>query len=348
MIGFAPLASLRGQRVVVLGSAPLDRPLVIADDERVVAVNGGVSSYPRCDVWVVNSRGAGGAIGPTKRNLSARMRAQARDRAVGDLVLVCKGDEAADAITLKALERQRTTWTSERRVAFTDRQAIERLAGGRTPELAAHALSLGLFAVSLVLWSGAARVRLEGFSWTYGYAYLLPSRDDRSRSRGHEYGDKVALARLVARHPGVLTHHLVLNGALPVTESHMSTKDTPTDAPATEPGPTGPAPAAAPAKPRLMKVQAIRMIYYQHRRRRPGDVFVIPVNRFNAKHMREVAADTPKKLTTAKDLAREQHQQVMSGARLQPNAVDLLDEDAPDPLRGELDEELDGGLDVIT
>lgn len=99
-------------------------------------------------------------------------------------------------------------------------------------------------------------------------------------------------------------------------------------------GPGGPADSAAanaaPAagakladavldKKQDIKVQATRLGYYEHARRRTGDVFVIhSLREFSSKWMVRVAPETPERITTGKQDLQRQHDEInaqrMAGA----------------------------------
>lgn len=85
------------------------------------------------------------------------------------------------------------------------------------------------------------------------------------------------------------------------------------------PGPTQPkfmdpsARTRAVRKAELIKVRAIRMGYYDHVRRREGDVFVVDSSAFSAKWMERVDAHTPERVTTAAQALQQQHDEILGG-----------------------------------
>lgn len=86
-------------------------------------------------------------------------------------------------------------------------------------------------------------------------------------------------------------------------------------APKTPKAPTGerhdaPAPPATKTTKRdetLVKVRAFRMGEFDLKRRREGDVFLIPRWRFSDTWMEEVDAHTPERLTTGKEQLQKEH-----------------------------------------
>jgi hypothetical protein len=288
---------LAGRRCVVVGSAPLSAQIRLADDEFVVGVNGGISSVPRVDAWVVNSRNNDAASwSPAQRRLSKLMLAQAAGRTVPLAVFLSKHDEGPPW-TLKFLKAQGTLVV--RWIEFADanaRRAMELKVGARTPAMSKHALSAGMTAAAWCFAEGADTVRLEGFSWVSGYQYLpgelIPNRGEGSR--GHAAGDKEAIRLLTGRYPGRLLHSLTAE------DSTMAKKPTTTQRPKADPDAGARARAAKEAlspagererklalkrrqkeaadveaaKPtsRLM-VRATELTYYNHARRRVGQVF---------------------------------------------------------------------------
>jgi hypothetical protein len=61
------------------------------------------------------------------------------------------------------------------------------------------------------------------------------------------------------------------------------------------------------------KVRAIRLGYYDHVRRRVGDVFTIQARAFSAVWMEHVDPNTPERLTTGAQDLRRQHDEILSG-----------------------------------
>jgi hypothetical protein len=291
------MMTLTGRACVVVGSAPLAAPIVLSADEFVVGVNGGVSSVPRVDAWVVNSRNNDAAAwSPAQRRLSKLMLAQAAGRTIPLAVFLSKHDEGPPW-TLKFLKGQKTTVGRWIALNGDERRAMETAVGARTRDLAKHALSAGLTAAAWCFSEGAETVRLEGISWTTGYQYLpgevIPVRAPAQGGRGHAHGDKEAIRLLTGRYPGRLLHSLISE------VSQMATKKTAPQRPPRDPeagqrardakdalSPAGErerklalkqqqkAAAAAAARPdSALMVRATELTYYHHKRRRLGDVF---------------------------------------------------------------------------
>jgi hypothetical protein len=306
------------------------------DREPIVAVNGGIGSVAGAvvDVWVLNARSALDAtIAGEKKALHCLMLAQGAGRHARGLVLLTKDDQAA-AHTLKALTQQGTTWGAVVEVNQGSRREIEAGAGARTPDLTKHALSAGMFAAAACFWAGAATVRLEGFSWRGGYQYLPGT----AISRGHEYGDKRALALLGDRYGARLEHALHLP---PLTQESAPMATRPTR-PATHAASTterfeasDPTPEPAPPPQRPYKVRALKLLQYGLRRRRPGDVFLVAPGHFRARQMEHVSDATPEHTTTPAQAGRLAEAQVLATKtpQLQPNGADLV-EDVPTPTTG--------------
>lgn len=83
---------------------------------------------------------------------------------------------------------------------------------------------------------------------------------------------------------------------------------------ATPPAPLEPdAPKAR--GPRPIKVRALRMVYYDHARRREGDVFYIAsMEHFSKTGAMELVDEaTPEKVTTAAQAIQEQHDEIVAG-----------------------------------
>lgn len=203
-------ALLDGRPCLVLGSAPLTAEPRLGRGERLVVVNGAVSSTRRRpDVWVVNSRtDPYPSWGPERIALNDTMLAQAAGRALDTVAFLIRED-GADAVTRHRLDAQGTRYAHTVAISKSEREWIERYVGARTAatERAKEALSAGLFAVALALWAGAGPVRMEGFSWRAGYHYL-PDRALPDDMRAHRGGDRIALRALTARYRTRLQHHL--------------------------------------------------------------------------------------------------------------------------------------------
>jgi len=331
------VAAVGGRRCVVLGSAPFAGDLVIEPTDVVVAVSGGISSYAsRCDVWVLNARTrADATIAGAKGPLHRLMREQGRDRVVGLLVLLSKADGAA-AETVAALDAMGVQWQDRLEVNQTTRHAIETAAGARTPDLAKHALSAGLFAVAACLSAGAAHVRLAGFSWQGGYQYLPGTQI----SRGHEHGDKRALASLVARDGARLTHALPLpptRGEFRMAKAAPRRRPTPKITAAAEPATATSASAPTARRAGPVMVRATKLLPYNLQRRRVGDVFALNhPSHFRPSCMERVESGTPAHTTSPAEASRKRQAEVAASKtpRLQPNAADPVDDGDEGPDAG--------------
>lgn len=350
-----------GRSVLVVGSAPLEAPIVRDCNELVIAVNGGISSVPGnvVDVWVLNARDTEANYwGPRQRKLSHLMMGQGAGRTVVEAVLLEKGEELATRKTLARLRAQQTAVNSHIAISHEARRAIETAAGARTPELAKHALSAGLFAVCWAIWGGAAQVRLEGFSLARegGYAYT----SEPIPIRGHLAGDKVALSRLESQRVARILHSLKGQTMATRSTTRSTTKKgggaapqprraaRPTSGiPAARPAATT-APAAAPtrtpqpvrpgARPGAMRVRATALNFYANRRRRPGDVYQLRnPSEFRPSCMERVDASEP--ITSPTPNAKALREARSSVPELEPNAADLktpaanADDNDKDPLQ---------------
>ena len=66
-------------------------------------------------------------------------------------------------------------------------------------------------------------------------------------------------------------------------------------------------------KDRPIKVRATQMGYYDHARRRVGDVFVIANEQaFSSRWMERVGANEPERTTTATQALRQQHDEIIA------------------------------------
>ena len=88
-------------------------------------------------------------------------------------------------------------------------------------------------------------------------------------------------------------------------------------------------PADAPRTLQTIKVRATKMGYYDDKRRRTGDVFLIrapyageddagipiTINEFSKKWMERVAGDTPERITTGNEELRRQHDEILATKR---------------------------------
>ena len=312
-------AAIAGRRVVVLGSAPLDAPLELAGDDVAIPVNGGVSSVPAgrlVDVWVLNSRSDVHTWGGPRRRLGNAMLAQGANRDVAIAVLLTRDDDS-EAATLKALQLHRTRLRQAVTLSRPERTDLEKRSGARQPAHTKQALSLGLFTVGMCLELGAAHVRLAGFSWQAGYAYL--PNDRAVTDRGHVHADQIALAHLVARHGERIEHALEIPARI-MTKAQKEIEAMPRNTTRVQAGSS-----TEPVKAR--KVRATEMTFYGGARRREGEVFVLrSPSHFKAKCMEDVPDDTPVGPAPAEGLKP-------AGTRipsLKPNAADPVDDGAGD------------------
>lgn len=328
---------LEGRRCLVLGSAPLPNGLIVDAREYVVAVNGGISSWPLVDAWVVNSRNiASSSWSPPMRAHSTLMLQQAAGRRVPLAVFLTKHDDAHEW-TLKFLAKQRTEVLEAIVIHNEGRRELEARAGARTPDMTKYALSAGMFAVAWCFHRGAATVRLEGFSWEAGYNY---QPGVRVNTRGHVTGDKEALRRLERMYPERLIHRLTTEESMapkkkgppakrPTAARAVSARADRKSAraattPAAERAKKVAAAEVAAARPapkaRPRMVRATELTFYGNRRRRAGEVFQLRQDSdFRASCMEW--ANPGEKATERPTLAnRATHQ------RMAPNAADVLEE----------------------
>lgn len=197
-----------GQACVVVGSAPLKTPTTdVQPREIVIAVNGGISSLPgAADIWVLNSKQQDRPGDPFLKPLHRVMLQQGKGRTAGHLLLL-RGpkvmSEAGTLATLQALGVTHHSWSVLDKVTkrYFEGDVCHRVRDNRP-------CSAGILAVAVALWCGAAHVRLVGFSWTPGYAYLPKSRPG-SWWRDHVEADQRALKSLTTRYPGRLSGSLV-------------------------------------------------------------------------------------------------------------------------------------------
>lgn len=338
---------LAGRRCLVVGSALLKRPLSVDNGEVVVAVNGGISSIPGVvDVWLLNSRRQPyESWGPERVALNERMVRQGAGRTVRTVAWVTVDDEPEDVMVAR-VRAQGTVYAQGCVIARTARERIETVSGARTPAMRKHALSAGMFAVALCFWSGAAAVRMVGFSWRAGYAYL-PGVELPAATRGHIEGDRLALEQLLARYGDRLEQTLNeprVVGTRATQEGVMATNQPTSGASQAQRGAGASAstpqvrdtreeraayrPAAPPAAPRpkQIKVRATKLGYYGELRRRPGDVFVLTdENHFSERWMERVDASTPERTTSPSEALRREHANITTGRTptLQKNGADL-------------------------
>lgn len=331
-------ARLAGRRCLVVGSAPLDAPIAARPGEVVVAVNGGIASVPGVvDLWVLNSRRQPyESWGPDRIALNEHMVRQGAGRRVDIVAWVSTDDDGPEAVMAERLRAQGTAYARGCGISRAARERIESVSGARTPALRKHALSAGMFAVALCFWSGAAEVRMVGFSWRAGYAYL-PGVELPAETRGHIEGDRRALEQLLARYGDRLEQTLTPGAEVaPAKEEAMARNQGGGSAPrVTPPARTSPGPAA-PA-PRRFKVRATKLGYYGEKRRRVGDVFYVEQEQlFSSRWMERVGEATPERSTTPAEALRRDHVNLTAGRtpQLQPNAADLIEDDADGAVGG--------------
>lgn len=72
--------------------------------------------------------------------------------------------------------------------------------------------------------------------------------------------------------------------------------------------PTAPEPSPG---ERTVKVRALAMGYYDHARRRVGDVFMCKESEFSERWMEPVDAHTPERLTSAPQALKQEHDRIL-------------------------------------
>ena len=204
-------AALATSPVTVLGAAPLAKGAPLFVDGRVVAVNGGISSVKgNPDVWVVNSRSSQfEQWGPSRRRLAHLMLKQGAGKTIPLAIFLAREPEAPRT-TLGILSTYGTRIEQWHMLTQLDRRLLELESGARGDKNAKDAMSAGVTATAFALLAEAAAVRLLGFSWNPGYAYLPGERID---ARGHVPADQAALRRLEARYGTRLQHDLFIPSA---------------------------------------------------------------------------------------------------------------------------------------
>jgi hypothetical protein len=198
--------ALAGLPVTVLGAAPLAKDAPAYVESKVLAVNGGISSVKgNPDVWVVNSRSSQfDQWGPARRRLAHLMLKQGAGKRIPLAVFLAREPEAPRT-TLDILRQYGTTVERWAMLTQIDRRILEAQSGARPHKDTKDAMSAGVTAAAFALLAGAAEVRLLGFSWNPGYAYLPGERID---ARGHVPADQAALRYLQARYGTRLQHSL--------------------------------------------------------------------------------------------------------------------------------------------
>lgn len=279
---------LAGRVCLVVGSAPTSTPIVAARPECVLAVNGGISSVPHADIWLVNARGTMGEWGPELRALHVDMLRQGQNRTVDLVVLLTKHEEAA-GFTLQRLRKQATRWATVIEIHNERRRDLETEAGARDASMTREALSIGMFAVCWAFLNGAASVRMEGFSWEPGYAYRP---GEPFKVRGHKAGDKQALVRLLERYQGRLFQSLSKESSMASKNASKRSSGGAATKPRKATAQLNPAAErkaktdrrkteqqaeadARISKRSALRVRATEMTYYNNKRMRPGEEFML-------------------------------------------------------------------------
>jgi hypothetical protein len=198
---------LEARSCVLVGSAPLSAPVAVAPDDVVVAINGAISSAPRCDVWFVGSK----AHDKPKhhafmRPLHRLMLEQARGRHVPHAVFLRGPKVASEPYTLKTLRQLDCTIDAWSVIDKPTKRWLEGELCARRDDK--QACSSGILAAACALWCGAASVRLVGFSLAPGYNYITEKRPP-SWWRDHVESDRRALVALRQRYGSMLCGSLV-------------------------------------------------------------------------------------------------------------------------------------------
>lgn len=194
---------IEGRACVVVGSAPLQgRHADVAETDVVIAVNGGISSVARAvDLWVVASRSQDKPGSGRMKPLHKTMLQQAKGRTVGHVLFLRGPKEASERDTLAALKElgvRYLTWS------ICDKKTKLWIEQTTCARIEKQPCSSGILATAIALYCGAASVRMVGFSFAPGYAYL-PKERPQSWWRGHVQSDQRALVALRARYGAVLS-----------------------------------------------------------------------------------------------------------------------------------------------
>jgi hypothetical protein len=188
------------RKVLVVGSARLERPLDREPDELVVCVNGGISTFPGvADFWVVNSRANARFFTNERLRMHKLMMDQCSRRFIETVVFVTRA-EGSEQVTALWMEERGCGWRRSMLLDPGARAMVERDSGGRIKGMERQTASLGLTTVALFLWAGALRVRLRGFSRTAGYEYLPKDAPVDQRWRAHLSADIGMMEHLLKRH----------------------------------------------------------------------------------------------------------------------------------------------------
>ena len=194
--------TVTGRACVVVGSAPLPTPAAdVSDEEIVIAVNGGISSVLRVDVWVVASRSQDKPGHAQIKPLHKTMLQQATARTVGHVILLRGPKDASEGATLAALQQLSVRYSSWSVLDKPTKLWLETLLCARKAD---KPCSSGILATAAALWCGASAVRLVGFSFTPGYHYISKQRP-AAWWRNHIPADQRALRALQARYGSALS-----------------------------------------------------------------------------------------------------------------------------------------------
>lgn len=198
---------LEGRACVVLGSAPLSTPTAdVADDELIVAVNGGIGAAPReVDLFVVGSKHWDKPMQIEARPLHKQMLQQAAGHAVWHALLLRGPKEATEGHTLAVLQQLRCAVVEWSVLDKPTKLFMEQSLCGRVSDK--EPCSSGILAVAIALSCGAS-VRMVGFSWKPGYHYLRRPNPP-TWWRSHVEADRRALVALRARYGAALSGALV-------------------------------------------------------------------------------------------------------------------------------------------
>lgn len=199
---------LEGRACVVIGSAPIQtRRAEVAEDELIVAVNGGIGSAPGViDLFIVGSKAWDKPMQRDARPLHKQMIEQAAGRTVRHALLLRGPSEATEGHTLAVLRTLRCTVDSWSVLDKPTKLQMERDWCGRVSEK--EPCSSGILAVAIALFCGAS-VRMVGFSFKPGYHYLRDRKNPPTWWRNHVDADRRAIGRLRAFYGAKLSGDLV-------------------------------------------------------------------------------------------------------------------------------------------
>lgn len=329
--------ALQGRPCVVVGSAP--GPVSVASGEAVVVVNGAISSVSGVpDLWFLSGRSRPVNWGSDRVRWNQVMVSQGTNRHVRCIVwreILAGGVQAMT----RRLAEQGTTFDRDVGLSLDWRRTLETTT---FPERAHYAgqggprplgLSMGLLAVVMAVWAGAPRVRMAGFSWRAGYAYLTTGGPI---VRGHLQADEDGLARLVVRYGDRIQHTLRLPAAViaRVTtemvgqEAAMAKRMRQAQPAATEPVPAG------------LKVRVTALGTYNNVLQVPGNILVLrDARHFSSRWMVWADPEAPVKQQSAREAAVQTRivptpVGTPQSPRLKPNGADLFEEAGPPAATG--------------